>query len=166
MVSASVIDDFTEDYQHSEEERLDLIRIYKEHKGDVELIMECMLGSSYTDEPRFIKMIENEIKENGLMCYKKFITDCSKASRSKRLQAAQEERKEFDEFEKAEAEDEEKSLKELKMAIQKRGSDSIAHVTSIIEKKFKKDMLKDEKFEEPSDEVFAALQAKLFGKKI
>lgn len=124
-------------------------------------IMDSIMCSTYKDEERFIQIINTEIEKNKLESYPRFKKDCVKKECEKRYKAGQSEEKEALAMR-------EVDMNELKSTIQKRNISNLEGLTGKIEKKYKKEMKSKGKsvpdFEEPSDEVFAAIQAKLMKK--
>ncbi|KAG9290908.1 hypothetical protein G9A89_011058 [Geosiphon pyriformis] len=93
VVNATSIEEFRGEYQGSEEERNDLLKAYKEHKGDMDLIMADVTCSSVEDEPRFIKTINDAIATKQLPPYQKFITTSSAKAVARRRKEAEREAK-------------------------------------------------------------------------
>jgi len=97
-VTLKMLDDFKLKYQKSEEERKDVLDAYKKFKGKMDKIMDeipcCQVEA---DEERFLKIIEEAIKEKEVKPYKAF-TNESKASKQARKENAAAEAEEAEEY--------------------------------------------------------------------
>jgi DnaJ family protein C protein 9 len=67
-----MLDDYKKQYQHSEEERKDLIETYIKLKGNMDKIMEEIPCSTFEDEERFREIYTKAIKEKEIKSYKAF----------------------------------------------------------------------------------------------
>lgn len=121
IVKVEITEDMIEEdrkaYQHSEEEKQDIIKSYKKYGGDFDLIFENIIHSSETDIERIIEIINTAIENGILTKTKKFSTSTSKSRISKRRSEAEREAKEV-----------EKSRKEL-------GVESEAGLAALIQKR-------------------------------
>ncbi|EEB06627.1 DNAJC9 family DNAJ domain-containing protein [Schizosaccharomyces japonicus yFS275] len=84
IVSMEKVEEFKKSYQHSEEEREDVLQAYVDAKGSIDGIIEQVMCSSVEDEPRFREIIEEAINEGKLKRYKAFKASKSEAKRRKR----------------------------------------------------------------------------------
>lgn len=83
-VSKQDVDEFFKSYRDSDEERADLLAAYDKFSGDMDLILECVIGENVIeDEPRFKKIIDEAIKSQEVKAYPKYTKE-SKAKAAKR----------------------------------------------------------------------------------
>ncbi|CAG5125393.1 unnamed protein product [Candidula unifasciata] len=92
-VSIKDIEEFSQKYKGSSDELEDLKSVYLSSEGDLENIMNTMLCSSYEDEPRFVKILTDLIKEGTLPDFPAFSKE-SKKKKAARMQKARAEAKE------------------------------------------------------------------------
>ncbi|XP_036802150.1 dnaJ homolog subfamily C member 9 isoform X1 [Oncorhynchus mykiss] len=90
---------FEKSYKDSEEEKHDLMRVYEEHKGDMDMIMENVLCATQEDEPRIRAVLQCAIDSKVLPAHKAFTNESAK-KKSSRKRKADKERKEAEEMQK------------------------------------------------------------------
>ncbi|KAF2426606.1 DnaJ-domain-containing protein [Tothia fuscella] len=94
IVTSDAIARFKEEYQGSEEEKLDVIAAYVTYEGDMDAVFEeVMLSNPLEDEERFRKMIDEEIEEKRVEAYDAYVKE-TKSKRKKRITEAKKEAKE------------------------------------------------------------------------
>ncbi|KAI9467432.1 hypothetical protein LPJ78_005723 [Coemansia sp. RSA 989] len=186
VVDASTIQQFSDKYKNSSEERVDILAAYKRHKGDIGLILTEVMLAEVEDEPRFIEIIEAAIAKKELKRTKQYTL--SKKDALKRKRQAEDEAAEAAELRKElglddqlrkikkgkrkhDNEDEEVAIGAL---IRQRTSSRMNAIIANIEEKYASQPAKKKKskgrkqpaaYAEPSEEEFQALQAKLFANK-
>lgn len=173
-VTLESIGAFTLEYQGSKEEEQDILKAYIKSKGNIEEMMGMIMCSSYKDESRFIILLKSHIESKHIEEFSLFRKQCSKKMVEKRFKTGQDEEKEaLDE----KAINQDKSgMDDLRSQILKRQNNRLESVIGSIEKKYKQDRNtgKEKKkgkknatymFEEPSDDIFNAIQAKIMKKK-
>ncbi|KAJ2667591.1 hypothetical protein IWW42_005810 [Coemansia sp. RSA 1085] len=186
VVDASTIQQFSDKYKNSSEERADILAAYKRHKGDIGLILTEVMLAEVEDEPRFIEIIEAAIAKKELKRTKQYTL--SKKDALKRKRQAEDEAAEAAELRKElglddqlrkikkgkrkhDNEDEEVAIGAL---IRQRTSSRMNAIIANIEEKYASQPAKKKKskgrkqpaaYAEPSEEEFQALQAKLFANK-
>lgn len=89
--------DFEKQYKGSDEEVEDLKRVYLQHEGDIDLIMESALCCSYEDEPRVKDILQRAIDAEEVPAYKAFTHESVK-KKNIRKRKAEKERKEAEEM--------------------------------------------------------------------
>ncbi|KAJ2847636.1 hypothetical protein IWW36_003753 [Coemansia brasiliensis] len=190
VVDASTIQQFSDKYKNSPEERADILAAYKLHKGDIDLIFTEVMLAEVEDEPRFIKVIEEAIAAKELKRTKQYIR--SKKDTLKRKRQAKSEEAEAEALRKELGLDEQ--LRKIKgkrkhdndddgddeaavaALIRQRTSSRMNAIIANIEEKYASQPAKKKgkkskgkkqpaAFAEPSEEEFQALQSKLFAKK-
>ncbi|KAL0984157.1 hypothetical protein UPYG_G00137820 [Umbra pygmaea] len=100
---------FEKSYKDSEEEKNDLMRVYEEHKGDMDKIMENVLCATQEDEPRIRAILQHAIDSKELHAHQAFTNESVK-KKSIRKRKANKERKEAEEMQKEMGLDSEDSL--------------------------------------------------------
>lgn len=81
-------DQFKNEYQGSDEERKDVLRVYEEHEGDMDaLYEEIMCSNVLDDDDRFRKIVDGAITAGDVDAYGKYTKE-NKAKRKKRIQKA------------------------------------------------------------------------------
>jgi len=83
-ITLDQIKKFTEEYQGSDEERIDLLDAYKKHKGKMGKIMEEIPASTFEDEDRFVIILKQAIKDKELKSYKAFTNESAASKRERR----------------------------------------------------------------------------------
>ncbi|XP_077352338.1 dnaJ homolog subfamily C member 9 [Festucalex cinctus] len=91
--------DFEKQYKGSDEERKDLLRLYVEHQGDMDVILTCVLCGSQEDEPRLADIIWAAIKNGDVEEFPAFTQESNKKKRARKKRADRE-RKEAEEMQK------------------------------------------------------------------
>lgn len=70
--------DFEKQYKGSDEEVEDLKRLYLQHEGDMDLIMESALCCTHEDEPRVKDILQKAIDDEEVPAYKAFTHESAK----------------------------------------------------------------------------------------
>jgi DnaJ homolog subfamily C member 9 len=91
-VTLDALEKMKDEYQGSEDERKDLGDLYVKFKGNFNMIINELLFYDVEDERRYLKIIRQEIKTQGLERYKKF--NKTIRDRTKRVKTARSEEKE------------------------------------------------------------------------
>jgi len=65
------VDDFLADYYGGEEERQDVLKFYKQMKGDVRGLLENIMGSENAGIDRYLKIIDDAIGIGAVESYPK-----------------------------------------------------------------------------------------------
>lgn len=105
-ITQEMIEQDKKEYREGGEERADILKYYKEGKGDIDYIFENVLHSDVlVDEERFTNIIRQAIVDKEVKEYGKFAKE-SKHTKSKRRRAAEKE-----------AEEAEQMAKELKVKV-------------------------------------------------
>ena len=84
----------------SEEEKGDVLQAYEEGEGSVDFIIENVMACSYEDEPRFIKIVNEAIKEGTVEQFPRWKKDTSTKAIASRKKKAEAEAKEAEELSK------------------------------------------------------------------
>ncbi|XP_036811435.1 dnaJ homolog subfamily C member 9-like [Oncorhynchus mykiss] len=63
---------FEKSYKNCEDEKHDLMRVYVEHKGDMDRIMENVLCATLEDETQIRAILKSAICSKGLQAHKAF----------------------------------------------------------------------------------------------
>ncbi|KAI8371275.1 hypothetical protein EDC96DRAFT_439612 [Choanephora cucurbitarum] len=163
VVSEETIEAQKLKYQGSQEEQQDVIKAYKELKGDMNKILSVIECSTAADCVRFEKIIRQAIEEKQVPFFKKLDTTTTAKAQKARLDREAKDEQEFDE-EKAQ------SSSSLAALIQQRNQQRQSKMNSIIDSietsaKGKKRKGPEKDIALPSDEEFMKLQEKLFKKK-
>ena len=104
------IGNFQSQYQHSEEEKRDVLAAYTRFKGDLNKIFnEIMLSDPLKDEDRFRSYVDDAIRSGGVEAYDIFINE-PESKKNARIKKA-----------KREAEEAEKHSKEMDLNAKKKG---------------------------------------------
>ncbi|XP_055331069.1 dnaJ homolog subfamily C member 9-like [Paramacrobiotus metropolitanus] len=146
-VTTEDIDAFIQEYTGSEEEQNDLLVYYERFKGDMDKIMECLMGYDFQREEHFHTIINQAIKDGKVKDYKTFTKEDPKKKerRRKRLEkeakAAEKITKKRD-TEKAGGDD---GMAELRKAILDRQEARGANFLDKIEEKYAKNGAKKNK---------------------
>ncbi|CAG6016748.1 unnamed protein product [Menidia menidia] len=90
---------FEKNYKGTEEERADVIRLYVQHKGDMDAIMTSVLCCSQEDEPRFCSIVQAAIDSGEVEAFPAFTQESNKKKRARRKRADRE-RQEAEEMQK------------------------------------------------------------------
>ncbi|KAH8877697.1 DnaJ likeubfamily C member 9 [Schistosoma japonicum] len=93
-VTTAQIDEFCKKYKDSEQETKDLIKIYNRSKGDMDIIMETLILTSYQDEARVRNLIEKLIASGKIDAFKNYTHERPEKA-AKRAKRALEEEKLF-----------------------------------------------------------------------
>ncbi|KAJ2911115.1 hypothetical protein GGI21_000191 [Coemansia aciculifera] len=192
VVDATTIEQFSKSYKDSAEEHADILAAYELHAGDLDLIFTEVMLAEVEDEPRFVKVIEQAIKDKTLKRTKAY-TKSKRGSELRKRQAAKEAaeadalRKELgldDQLRKVKQkkrkhhdddDDDDDDGGDITALIRQRSSGRMNAIIANIEQKYsqpkdtksgkKKKQAAVQEFVEPSEEEFLALQAKMFSKK-
>ena len=98
MVDAVAIEKIKREYQGSEEEKDDILKVYEENEGDMDAIYEHIMCSSVLDDDeRFRAIIDQAIKDKTVESYPKYTKE-TKAARKKRVKEAKSEALEAEEL--------------------------------------------------------------------
>lgn len=98
QVTKEMIEQDKKAYRESGEERGDILKYYKESKGDLDVVFENVLHSDITeDEDRFRRTIQEAIDSKEVPSYKKFTKESEKEKKN-RQKAAKVEAKEAEEL--------------------------------------------------------------------
>ncbi|KAL8757583.1 MAG: hypothetical protein Q9199_002114 [Rusavskia elegans] len=90
-LSASVLDDFSNTYKNSDDERKDLLAAYEKHKGKLNGVYEeVMLSNPLEDEDRFHGIIDKAIEDGEVEGYKAYVKE-TKSSKDARMKKARRE---------------------------------------------------------------------------
>ncbi|NXX93025.1 DNJC9 protein, partial [Centropus bengalensis] len=90
QITVKDIEDFEKSYKDSEEELADIKSAYMDFEGDMDKIMESVLCTDYTDEPRIRKIIERAIDSGELPSYKAFVKESKQKMMARRRRAEKE----------------------------------------------------------------------------
>lgn len=153
-VTTEDVDKFFEKYKNSDEEKNDLLKFYKKHAGDMDLILEEMFSQdSLEDEPRFKQIISDSIKNGEVDAYDKFTKE-SKKKASKRKAKFEKEAEEAEKMRKEMGIDE--SQDSLRKAIlarrEKESNNFLDHLTEKYSKKGKAPKKEDQESENEESE--------------
>ncbi len=90
-MTGKTLDNFKDSYQHSEEERLDVLAAYKAASGDVDKIFrQVMLSNALDDEERFRGYIDQAIKDGELEALGAYIGESVKKKERRHKDAKRE----------------------------------------------------------------------------
>ncbi|NWX37549.1 DNJC9 protein, partial [Notiomystis cincta] len=89
-VTVKDIEDFQKSYRNSAEELADVKAAYVNFKGDMDRIMESVMCTDYTDEPRIRDMIEQAIDSGELPPFEAFVKESKRKMMSRRRRAERE----------------------------------------------------------------------------
>lgn len=84
QISLQDIIDFEKQYKNSEEEKLDLKRLYLLHEGNMDHIMESALCCSHDDEPRVRDILQQAIDSKDVPSYRAFTHESGKKKATRR----------------------------------------------------------------------------------
>ena len=130
------INSYFEKYRDSNEERVDLLRIYEKCQGDMDLILEEMISEDLMDnEPRFRKILLEAIENKEVPTYELFVNE-NKKKASKRKAHYAKEAKEAEVLKKEMGIDE--SQDSLRNAILSRRKDQSNNFLDNLTKKYEK----------------------------
>lgn len=127
-VTKADFEKFFADYRDSAEERVDLLRIYEKHEGDMgEILDEMFTSDRVADEPRFRKIIDEAIEKDEAKSYKKFSGETKQKAARRKAAYEKEAREAEEEMVKQGMDGSEESLKQIILARQqKRGDDFLS----------------------------------------
>lgn len=152
----------------SEEEKGDVLQAYEEGEGSVDFIMENIMACSYEDEPRFIEIVNEAIKEGTVDVYPKWKKETSAKAIQTRKKKAEKEAKEAEELSKelgigkrVDKMDE----GELGKMIMQRQQNRMNGLLDKLEAEARGQSGKKGKRREPTEEEFEAARARIEGKK-
>lgn len=91
-VTTKLIDDYCKKYKGSEQETEDLIEIYNRSKGDMDVIMESLLLTSYRDETRVRGLIDKLISSGKIDAYTKYTHEKPEKAARRAKRALEEEK--------------------------------------------------------------------------
>lgn len=127
--------DFEKQYKGSEEEVEDLKRLYLEHEGDMDLIMESALCCSFEDEPRVKEILQKAVDAEEVPTYKAFTHESVK-KKNNRKRKADKERKEAEQMQKEMGLNSEDSLVAMIQQRQKSKENGFNSLISDLEAKY------------------------------
>ncbi|KXS94576.1 hypothetical protein AC578_7515 [Pseudocercospora eumusae] len=171
VVTVERIQQFSNEYKGSEEEREAVLEAYKKCKGDMAKIYEIvMLSDMLEDEERFREIIDGAIEKGSVEEYKKYAQE-SESARQKRMdrarKAKEREAREAEEVKETEKKKGKKSKQEdlgdLAAMIQKRQQDRAGGFLDRLEEKYGGGG--GGGMSEPPEEAFAANRKPKNGKK-
>ena len=91
MVDAVAIEKIKKEYQGSEEEKDDILKVYEENEGDMDAVYEHIMCSNVLeDDERFRAIIDRAIKDKTVESYPKYTKE-TKAARQRRVKQAKNE---------------------------------------------------------------------------
>lgn len=90
---------FEKKYKGTDEEKEDLSRLYLQHEGDMDLIMDSALFAEEDEEPRIRAILQSLVDAKELPAFKAFTHESAK-KKSNRKRRAEKERKEAEEMQK------------------------------------------------------------------
>ncbi|KXT16683.1 hypothetical protein AC579_8023 [Pseudocercospora musae] len=174
VVTVEKIQQFSNEYKGSEEERGAVLDAYKKCKGDMGKIYEIvMLSDMLEDEERFRNMIDGAIEKGSVEEYKKYAQESESARKKRMDRARREKEREAKEAEEVEQEVQEgkkqkkgkkskhENLGDLAAMIQKRQQDRAGAFLGRLEEKYGGGV----GMSEPPEEAFAANRKSKKGKK-
>jgi DnaJ homolog subfamily C member 9 len=92
MVNVEAIQKIKEEYQHSDEERSDLLAVFEEAEGDMDAVYEeIMCSNVLDDDARFRKMIDEAIANKDVTAWKKYKKETTAQKRKRADHAKKEE---------------------------------------------------------------------------
>ena len=98
MVDGDAIQRIKDEYQHSEQERTDLIAAFERFQGDMDAVYEeIMCSSVLEDDGRFRQIIEGAIDKKEATAWKRYKKE-TVSQRQKRVKRAQKEETEAQEY--------------------------------------------------------------------
>ncbi|KAJ5772995.1 Heat shock protein DnaJ [Penicillium paradoxum] len=170
MLDSRAISDFQKKYQHSDEEKKDLLAAYETHEGNMDAIYDTvMLSNVLDDDERFRAIIDQAIADEEVEDFERY----SKESEKKKQQRVKKAQKEAREAEKLGKEIEDKKKKkaskgskaaanedDLLAIITKRQQDRGAGFLARLEEKYAQPGKKRGVDDEPPEEAFAAVGAR------
>ncbi|KAF7192687.1 putative J domain-containing protein [Pseudocercospora fuligena] len=175
VVTVEKIQQFSNEYKGSEEEKEAVLDAYKKCKGDMTKIYEIvMLSDMLEDEERFRGIIDEAIEKGGVEEYKKYAQE-SESARQKRMDRARKQ-KEREAKEAEEVEEEIREVSKKKKTGKKSKEEDLGDLAAIIQKR-QQDRAGgfferlEEKYggkggmSEPPEEAFAANRKSKKGKK-
>jgi len=135
-----------------------VLQAYEEGEGSVDFIMENIMACSYEDEPRFIEIVNEAIKEGTVDVYPKWKKETSAKAIQTRKKKAEKEAKEAEELS--------KELEgELGKMIMQRQQNRMNGLLDKLEVEARGQSGKKGKRNEPTEEEFEAARARIEGKK-
>ncbi|RMZ91765.1 hypothetical protein DV736_g1025, partial [Chaetothyriales sp. CBS 134916] len=91
MVDGAMIDKIRSEYQGSDDERQDVLRIYEEHEGNMDaLYEEIMCSNVLDDDVRFRQIIDQAIADGAAQAHKAYVKETKASQRRRKRQAEQE----------------------------------------------------------------------------
>ncbi|XP_028279390.1 dnaJ homolog subfamily C member 9 [Parambassis ranga] len=82
--------EFEKNYKGSDEERKDLIQLYMQHEGDMDVITASALCCTQEDEPRLCSIIQAAIQSGEVKAFPAFTKESEKKKRARRKRADRE----------------------------------------------------------------------------
>ncbi|KAK2865358.1 hypothetical protein FQN49_003655 [Arthroderma sp. PD_2] len=91
MIDGAVLDKFKKQYQGSDEEKGDLLRVYEECEGDMDGVYERVMASDVLeDDERFRRIINAAIKDGTVVDYPAFSAETAETKRARSRAARKE----------------------------------------------------------------------------
>jgi len=161
-VEVEDIESYEKSYKNSELEQQDVIENYKKYKGDMMLTLDAVPLCSDEDLQRFIDIIENSIKNDGLQRFPGFEKSIKKfeSKKGKRKMKRDEEAKEIEELtipEKGSKVEEKEEENDLNKQIKQKRHVEWDALTATLSEKYSKKSNGNKKtgyYPEPSEEEF------------
>ncbi|CAH8532395.1 unnamed protein product [Schistosoma bovis] len=136
-ITTAQIDDYCKKYKGSEQETEDLIKIYNRSKGDMDIIMESLMLTSYRDESRVRGLIDKLISSGKIDAYTKYTHERPEKAKRRAKRALEEEKlfaKEQNSKNKKQIVDVNEDLDTLAKAIQARHENALKSSENFLDK--------------------------------
>ncbi|KAF7732105.1 hypothetical protein EC973_006360 [Apophysomyces ossiformis] len=169
VVNAETIEAHAAKYRGSDEERRDVLKYYKQCKGNMNKILNFVECSTEEDGPRLANIIQDAINAKEVEAYPEFAKTTTAAAHRERIKQAKKNAEAFERQQKKDkkkAKEKDDSLQALIMARQadrKQRMDDV--IESIAEKAGKKRKRAAAENDEPSEEEFQKIQERLLKRK-
>ncbi|CAH8517152.1 unnamed protein product [Heterobilharzia americana] len=92
-ITAAQIDEYCKKYKGSEQETEDLTKLYNRSKGDMDIIMESLIFTSYQDETRVRSLIDKLISEGKVKAFKNYTHERPEKAAGRAKRALEEEKR-------------------------------------------------------------------------
>ncbi|XP_076142036.1 dnaJ homolog subfamily C member 9-like isoform X1 [Alosa pseudoharengus] len=136
-ITVQDIIDFEKNYKGSKEERQDLMKLYRQHEGDMDAITATALCCTQEDEPRIVSLIQAAIDKGEVPAYSAFAQE-SEQKRKARKKRAEKEKQEAEEMQREMGLDAEDSLVMMLKQRQKSREQGFNSFLSDLEAKYSK----------------------------
>eukprot|EP01041_Mallomonas_annulata_P011029 gene11029-23052_t len=164
-VTTTAIDDFSNSYKGSSEEREDILRTYDERGGDFHQIMECIMLAEESDEERIMQIIDEAIESEEITStktYEKYKKSINTFKSRKSKKSDKNSHSTSTSTKKSKTKDDnienDPSLQAMILNRQKNSPNIFASI-------MKKYATEEEEFEDIPDDVFASTQARVMQEK-